>query len=53
MINRFVRFLCLILALCLCAVGCAQEQAEDGALDEPIDLNMNTDFKLDQSFPAL
>ena len=48
MLNRIYRALCLLLAavLCFCAVSCTGGGRDDAALDAPIELEMNTDYRL-------
>ena len=52
--NRMCRIVCLMLvfAFCLCSASCAKENAEDEKRDEPIMLDMNTQYKLAETLPA-
>lgn len=51
--NKIIRllFLLVIFTFCIFAVSCKDNVVEDAALDEPISLDMNTDFKLSQNLP--
>ncbi len=53
MLNRTFRIVCLMLAVfaCLGVVSCAKKKSEEELLDEPVVLDMNTQYRLAQTLP--
>ena len=53
MINKIIRilFLLMLFAFCFCIASCNDEDGDDAVLDEPVALDMNTDFSLSLNLP--
>jgi amino acid permease len=50
---KIVRIVGLILVLILCffTFSCTKDNTEDEFIDEPVTLNMNTEYKLAENLP--